>query len=334
MASEKQISGKLNKDEASLWKLLSSRDVSSIQQGIDIASSLGDEVSGILADVKVRTSSGEILRGARFTGVGPSQPYLDFALLGILSNAKDGSKAAEIKAKVKKISVTIPAIPSFRGFCALENLILIIQDDIHLEDLSACDVFPSLVNLTIAGEQKNRYANKKSSLNSLRGLDVPLLQTASLSEIHLLDLGKLGEGGRLEKLDLSKNDKLKNINSLRNSAASLKDLNLYRCSSLDNIDVLQGSKNLIHLDISECNSLKTISGLNGSSSLSSIELAGCKSLLSLEGLEGKSIKTRYVSDYIAKKVFSLRGCSSLESLKYFPELDSDIFKLDLLRVII
>jgi len=327
MAIAKQTTVKLNKDEARLLKLLSAREIGSIQQGIDIACALGDEISGILAGVEVRASTGELLRGSRFSGTGPAQPYLDFALLGILSGAMEGSKASQIKTKVRKLALTIPSIPRLKGFSALEDLQLVIQDGCHLEDLSAFDAFPVLSHLFIGGEQKTIYGDKNSSLGSLRGLDAPMLRVASLKGIDLLDLGSLGQGGYLEEVDLSNNEKLQHIDSLISSVGNLRSLNLSSCKAIKNIDSMRNSQKLEHIDLSECESLESIKGLKDSMALNSIELVNCKVLASLDGLSDKKIIVKSASEYDETKTFSLRGCEALVDLKYFPDLGDDVDSL-------
>jgi len=324
MAIERQSKGRLTKDESHLWKLLSSRDIGSIQQGIDIACSLGNEVSGVLSGVDVRESSGELLRGDRFLGAGPSQPYLDFALLGILSGAYEGSIAASIRSRVRKLVITIPAVPRLRGFSALEDLQLTIQDGCHLSDLSSFDQLPALISLMICGEQKTPYTKINSSLSSLIGLDAPLLRIANLSEINLTDLGNIGQEGCLEFLDLSKNELLSNINVLSHSVKNIQQLNLASCKSIRDIHALTGSAKLESINLSECESLESIKGLIESINLREINLVACQSLKSLEGLKEKKIDTKKVSDYDDSKTFSLRGCASLTDLNYFPELGDDV----------
>jgi hypothetical protein len=327
MAIAKQTNVKLNKDEASLWKLLSAREIGSIQQGVDIACSLGDEISGILAGVEVRASTGELLRGSRFSGTGPAQPYLDFALMGILSGAMEGSKASQIKTKVRKLVLTIPSVPSLKGFSALEDLQLVIQDGCHLEDLKAFDAFPALSHLLIRGEQKTIYGEKNSSLASLRGLDAPMLRVASLKGVDLLDLGGLGQGGYLEEVDLSGNEKLQHIDSLESSAGILRSLNLSSCKAIKNIDSLRNSQKLEHIDLSECECLESIKGLTDSIALNSVELVNCKVLASLDGLNDKKIIVKSASEYDETKTFSLAGCETLVDLKYFPDLGDDVDSL-------
>ena len=329
MAIAKQATVKLNKDEASLWKLLSSREIGSIQQGIDIACSLGDEMSGVLAGVEVRASTGELLRGSRFSGTGPAQPYLDFALLGILSGAIEGSKADQIKTKVRKLVLTIPFTPRLRGFSALEDLQLVIQDGCHLDDLSNFDSLPVLTHLSISGEQKTIYGNKNSSLGSLSGLDAPMLRVVSLKGIDLLELGGLGQGGCLEEVDLSSNEKLQHIDPLAPSVGSFRSLNFSSCKSIKNIDSLRNSQKLEHIDLSECESLESIKALTDSIALKSIELANCKALASLDGLNGKKIIVKNASEFDDTKTFSLRGCEALIDLKCFPELNGDVDSLNL-----
>jgi len=329
MATEKKALVKLNKDESNLWKLLSSREIGSIQQGIDIACSLGDEVSGILAGVSVREATGELLRSSRFSGTGPAQPYLDFALLGILSGAPEGTKAAELKTKVRKLVITIPGVPRLQGFTALEDLQTTIQDGCHLDDLTAFGAFPALTHLSIEGEMKTNYGTKNSSLSSLKGLDAPQLTVVNLAELKLLDIGNLGEGGCLKELSLQKNENLLSIDSLAPSASNLSSINLSNCKLIKNVDALRGAAKLVNIDLSSCESLECIAGLQESAGLSMIDLVGCSALKSLEGLEGKKIQAKEDNLYIHSKSFSLNGCNSLVNLKNFPELDSEITALKL-----
>ena len=83
----------LDRETANLWKLLSTRDLATVRQGINLAATLAGGWDGIVADVTVDSKTGALERGSRFSGSGPAQRYLDVALLGLLSVAPDRSLA-------------------------------------------------------------------------------------------------------------------------------------------------------------------------------------------------------------------------------------------------
>ncbi len=73
-------------DRARVWKLLSVRDRDGIRQGLELLTALAEPeiFDELLAEV-THDASGTLVRGARFTGTGSSQPFLDTALLGVLA---------------------------------------------------------------------------------------------------------------------------------------------------------------------------------------------------------------------------------------------------------
>ena len=95
----------LKSDARSIWKLLSSRDVSNVRMGLSLSEALTTEIDDMIADVSVE--NGELKRGKRFDGTGPAQPYLDIALFGLMAIAKKGSKLANLRQEITNLTVSL-----------------------------------------------------------------------------------------------------------------------------------------------------------------------------------------------------------------------------------
>jgi hypothetical protein len=99
------------RDSANIWKLLTSKDVISVTQGLELARLLPDEVSPLLDGLSINDRTGEILRNARFEGTKNNQKRLDAILLTLMSYALPGSTGSIVRKKVKTISWAVEFVP-------------------------------------------------------------------------------------------------------------------------------------------------------------------------------------------------------------------------------
>ena len=90
-------------------KFLFTRDIDSIRQGIELARALGDiEVFGcFLKGVVYDDDRKGMVPNRMFVGSGPAQPYLNFAILGLIAYSPEGcAGAVGIRKRVKVLKRT------------------------------------------------------------------------------------------------------------------------------------------------------------------------------------------------------------------------------------
>ena len=297
-------------DASRLWKLLSARDLSSIKQGLALAKAVPEEIDNLIEGCNV-AKSGELIKSTRFTGSGPAQIYLDFALLNLLSLAPNNSKASKIRQSIKKLSCKLNAIPNLVGF---DNLIeLAISDDYNNfenKDLNNFGLMPKLQSFTLENQSHGNYPK---SIESLKGLNAPNLKKFVACSTAIFDISNLKICEKLEYVDLTDNGNLKSIDSLAGSSKSLVWLSLSGCSKLGSINALQGAINMRHLDLQYCESLKSLEPLSDCKEFSYLDFSG-SGVNSLKGLENIILKDISVSYSCQPKDLIL--LSELISLSY------------------
>jgi len=311
----------LKSDVGSVWKLLSSRNIADILMGIELSSGVDEGLEILYADVTVK--DGELVRGKRFSGTGPAQPYLDFALFGLMRRAKPDSAFAKLRAKITTLNIALlEQSPHLDGLDNLKSLSITPLDE-KISGLSNFGPMPSLTTLNITEPRWNRVG----SLNSLNGLDAPGLTKAVLSWINIQDLSAFNNSPEITSLNLEGNTSLVNLDGLQACAPKLTELKLNDCTNLSNIDILISAASLKSLNLNGCENLTSIKSLAACKLLKNIDLENCRSLVSLEGLENIPLECK--SDYQKNITFSLDGCSSLSSLSHFPPIGDSITSLSL-----
>ncbi len=313
------------KEASNLWKLLSASDKATVEQGMQIAESMGAPVEALLEGVSVNDRTGELIRNARFSGTQDAQPRLDRVLLHQLSLAEAGSALGALRAQVRKIAIAGPEIPILRGFDGLQTLeiTLAAPENFHqvptLEDLRALGPLPSLQTLKI---EAATLGTARAQLKSLAGLHAPALQEAALGNLALQDIEALRVCRQLKRLNLAKSPALPSIDALAGSAGTLEQLDLSGCESIKSLAPLQGARKLQSLDLEGCRGIDSLLPLADSPALTDIEFSGLTQLTSLAGLAGPFLTTRNV--HLGEKHWVLRNCSALTSLKGLPALDPEI----------
>ena len=282
---------KFTGDSGNLWKLLSVRDYSSVNQGIELASSLPEQIDDLIEGCSV-DKSGEIVKSKRFTGSGPAMAYLDVALLGLLSFAPEKSNAEKIRKSVKTLNIVVGSVPKLIGYDSLERLTIEFPSEAVLDkkDLSNFGALPKLKSLKISSA-----GWRSEAIDSLKGLDAPNLEELTASSVGLKDISALQAMKKLRVVDLSSNAELKKIDALASSAQSIEDLSISYCEKVQSIDALQGAANLKKLNMDSCEKIDSLKSLSACKNFEylSMDNIGITSLEGLEGVVLKNIEVRY-----------------------------------------
>ena len=303
-------------DAGSLWKLLSVRDIPSINQGLELAVALPEEIDALINGCTV-DQAGELIRSKRFSGSGPALRFLDCALLGLLSVAPLKSKAGKLRSAIKKLDISVAEIPILREFCSLEKLSISIPQDSHMikKDLSNLGLLPKLhaLEITSTGYQNN-------VLESLNGLNAPKLEELRASRIGLVDISGLKGFIKLKSVDLSSNSDLETIDGLTDSTKSMESLLLGYCEKLKSLDALNGANKLKRLNLDNCKQIKSLKPLAECHALESFSVSNL-SLRSLEGLDEVMIENAQVRyNFKVKKAVKLSELVNLtpriEAMQY------------------
>ncbi len=309
----------LKSDLGAIWKLLSSREVANIQMGLELSVGVEEGLDTLYEGVSVK--DGQLIRGKRFTGTGPAQPYLDLALLGLMSRAQPKSALATMREKITELKLTLaPISPELQGFNNLKSINLSAING-STPDLSNFGKLPKLINLEVEGERWS----VKGELCSLRGLDAPDLKIVKLNDLNLVDISALVNSPKITKLNLAGNENLDDITPLRACADKLEELNLQGCKKLLLIDTLMNARKLSSLYLNDCENIKSIKPLAGCSALKNLSLTNCRNLISLEGIQDLTVHSKLYE--FEKETFSLDGCNALTSLEFFPNLPKEVIRL-------
>ena len=305
----------LKADSGSLWKLLSSRDISNIQMGLELSVGLDEKFDAMLEGVSVK--NGMLERGRRFTGTGPAQPFLDLALFGLLCLAKEGSAYAGMRGQIRELCINLTSqAPRLEGFTALEVLTIAVQEEVA-GDLSSFGPMESLHTLKIG---TSRW-HGNGGLLSLQGLRAPKLVTVTFERAGLVDVAALTYSPGITHLDLSHNPELVDLSGLLACAPQLTELKLNDCTKLLSLEPLRRAVQLVRLDLSDCESLASLEPLAHCTALSALKLENCAALKSLKGVEDKRIRNDTANE------FSLDGCLSLTSLAHLPCLEPEMTEI-------
>ena len=310
----------LKSDVGAIWKLLSSREMPNILTGLELTAALEpDDFATLVADVSVK--GGKLVRGKRFSGTGPAQPYLDMALFGLMARAPAGSTLPKLRAQITELDLALlsQAHP-LEGFTGLTRLFLHIGDEVT-PDLTGFGPMPKLTHLKING----RRWGSSGALTSLNGLQAPALTEVDLSCSRVQDISALRLSSKIKELNLSENPALVDLGGLESCAPSLTTLNLNDCKQVDSLEVLKTAKKLKSLDLSDCEALTSVLPLASCQSLEKLDLERCSSLRSLEGLAKLPLKPMTAYDDTTR--YSLDGCSALTSLAHLPALGSKLQSL-------
>lgn len=291
-------------------------------------------------------------------------PYLLYALMGLLSRAPIDSRGAQLRQSIQWLNLECPAIPELQGFTGLMELKLSIRHPSDSREDPSAYVFSERIAPFPSLEKLELDTDRSSHLESLDWLPAPQLKELKASGVGLRSIQGLAEIDTLESVDLSHNKNLVDLSPLSRSASSLRDLNLAACTAIDSFDAIKELTKIEKLQINGCTGVASLESLSHLTigkdwELNRLELrklaplpvlAGdCLTLVnlhhigSLEGLEQASeLKTLTIDSLPALedvsalirmrhlKKLSISSCgnlSSLQCLELLPELtDVQILK--------
>ena len=320
---KKKVALPLSGDAVSIWKLLSSRDRSSIDQGVALAAALPEEIEQILSTCDV-SDAGDLLRGPRFSSTGPAQRYLDIALLGLLSVAPDGTNASMLRSKIQRITLTLGGIPMLKGFDALQVLVITLAAGTKFPNLKNLGELPSLLRLSILPEG-DTHRRAMVTLTSTDGLIAPNLEILSLVAINLEQINQISDFKALKKIDLSENSELKEIIGDSSILRDVESINFFKCKKIKSLQVFSSCEKISRVNLKDCYNLEDLDFLSRCKDYEQLIIDGCSSLQNLNGLRGSSLGNSKTEEYS----FDLIGCDSLADIKGFPRLSSPIYCVDL-----
>ena len=322
-----------------ITKLLTTRDVNLIDQGLELVRSLDNEslyqklLKGIEYKVfKSKTWSGEeqeegrLVANSTFTGSGPAQPYLNYAMRGLINNAPNDF-VQKLRSEVKELKIDF--FGDISNFVNLERLDMSYngagkQTISYLKEFS---VFEKLTSLSIHGEFIHTDQDLKGFLN-LKGLTHLKLSISLLSSgknaLPLKTLVGMENCSELQELSIDGCAKLIDVEGI-NGCQKLKSIELSEAKRLENLNGLKGLKSLKTININDAEALDNLDGLKGCDSLEEIKIDGSnysgnkkikQPIKNVDGLIGlKKLKDLNLSSFNSlKNVDGLKGCSDLSYL--------------------
>ena len=156
-----------------LKKLFISREYDLISQGLEMFRSLENpDVSKYFLDgIQYATKAdGRLVPNPIFSGTAPAQPYLNYALLGVIAYAPDDCEIANnLKSSIKFLDIETTISSPLAAFQNLESLDL--SNSEELEDLDGIASLKKLEHIEI---------NNCNALKSLKGLLNKNIKTTSL----------------------------------------------------------------------------------------------------------------------------------------------------------
>jgi len=281
---------------SNLKKMLVSRDVDRVMQGVELMRSLEDVaiydyfLAGVTTDV-----DGNPVPTAVFKGTGPAQPYLNAALLGVISYApEDCEVAAALKKSVTNLQMELASGETLSAFPNLKAL-----------DLSGSKELTNVDGLAEAKKLKSINLSGCESLENVDGLSA----TTRLSKVDfsgcgsLVNVDGLANNEKISQVDFSGCQSLKNVDGLAN-CTNLSAADFSYCTQLENVDGLARSTKFKKLSFESCYSLENVDGISGCTKLTALSLEGCSGLTNLDG----------VSKLKQLKSANFDGCTGLENL--------------------
>ena len=247
--SEKQPS--LSKDVAEVGKMLKYYELNATNEAIakwsEIAAKRPKSADSLLARVGVsrRSPEGscELIPGPRFAhGEEIKNSFLAYALLGLLSKAPNGTRAAYLREQVSRIEAITPDVPFLAGFKSLQTVDITVDMDLHYpiespKGLSAnwqerfCEL-PKLTNVKLA------INAKLFSPYSLHPFCSPFLESIAIDDEWLQGLEGLECSNVLSEVRVDMGNKTQDrciaLSPLASSKESLRILDI-RGAGIDDL---------------------------------------------------------------------------------------------------
>ena len=328
--STAKLSSEDKKTISKIKKFLVSRDLDKIDLGLELLISLNNDqlYESLLHECKIDSSNNNLVSNKVFTGSGPAQPFLNYALINIIANAPEHVNKDESlqlknittidtsKLNLKYDYSKFPKFIPLKKFTHLNLLKLNFNDF----DFSKINISEAFVNHNIKKLEVKEAEGSLKWLSFFTKVENLSFQISNYSRQEISDFSFFEYLENLEFLDFYPKN-LEDLNFLSN-CKKLKELQLSIVDSygdkfkLKNLDFLENLINLEKLTISGLGNEINIDGL--------IKCENIKYLsLSLTAGEGFNIK-------------SLKGCKSLEYLKLDGisnvDLEGDILELGKIKV--
>jgi internalin A len=302
-----------------LKKLFTSRDNDLINQGHEVLRSLeNNDIYNYFLDGVEYTPQDDIglVPNSMFTRTGTAQPFLNYALLGVIAYAPEGCEiAVNIRQSIISLQMVLSSIGLLDEFKKLESLDLSGSSSIeNLDGLTGCTKLTSLTfreasftslpgGLEKIPRLKHLNLNHCESLQNVDGLaNLPNLTSLSLSRCNIKKVDFLVSLTKLTHLNLDncfyifvppKTD----IMTSREEVIEYQDkIRLVMALRDGDAEVLSDYKDITKLDLDNCfDSLENLDGLVNFSKLASLKLNG--NSLSVPPKENEMDTRKQVSEY-------------------------------------
>ena len=323
-----ELTAEDKKTISKIKKLLTSRDLEQIDLGVELLLSLAktEVYETLLFGCKI-IGDEKLERPKMFTGSGPAQPFLDYALINLIANAPSDAKVDDSidKKNITFLDVNIFDFGSFDYNTRIENFISLKK-------------FFNLESLVIDFDKfdiKTAHYKNPADVNKDKGVDLEEVFLNNTIDNLIVtkvkgSLNWLKNFSKLKKLDVRfasgyNHDDLENFNFLKN----LEELKFYS-EGFKNLDFLAECKKIKSLNLSVRSSsysqsneeLENINFLARLNQLEHLVLEGITSIenLDMSGLFAcKNLKDLSMPVKDSANLSDLKNCSSLESL----DLSSD-----------
>ena len=237
----KITSAELRQYVSKIKKLLTQRDYSVIDSGIELARSLAEAAvfEELLQGCTIDKEE-QLVNNKLFTGTGPAQPYLNYALISMIAYApKDCVSAVTLRRSITRLTMVLFSTEPLAEF---KNLV-----SLNLNGSGSLQKVDGLANCT-------KLTNLNLSNSDFTSLPVGLDKILSLTHLDLKNCAALGTVVGLQK------------------CTALQTLILVGCNELTSLK-LNGLPKLNVLNLDECWKLKKLE-LSHLPSLSELSLIG------------------------------------------------------------
>ena len=320
-------------------KLIVSRDTDQIDLGVELAVSLNNSsiFSSLLAGCKIEGSQNEsttvgeyastkLVTNKLFTGSGPAQPFLNYALMSLIANVPDNDEIEiDESIKIKNIKeLDLSGIdfkedwnssrkcktPDIANFIYLKKLFV---DARYGESIPPKFKSSTLTELTISN-----VGGSLEFLSEFTKLEYLNIDISSYSRGKIESLESFKNLVSLRELILSTGGKLTDINFL-SECKKLQRFHLKRDSyadgEIDDITVLPNLKNLEELDISSIPSNLDLSPIGGCKNLKDLNLSGIMTdLSSIGGCKNLKNLNLNFDERVRPDLSMLNSCNELSYL--------------------
>ena len=309
-------------------KLLTSRDLEQIDLGVELLLSLAktEVYETLLFGCKI-IGDEKLERPKMFTGSGPAQPFLDYALMNLIADAPNDAKVDDSidKKNITFLDINIFDFGSFDYNTRIQNFVSLKK-------------FFNLESLVINFDKfniKTAHYNNPTDVDKDKGVDLEeVFLNNTITNLIVTkvkgSLNWLKNLPKLQKLDIRfasgyNTDDLENFNSLKN----IKELKFY-AEGFKNLDFLSECKKIKSLNLyvsssSYSQSNEELENINFLASLNELEHLVLEGVLGIENFDMsglfacKNLKDLSMPVKDSTNLSDLKNCSSLESL----DLSSD-----------